>query len=79
VQHGAAPTDGLCPIKTDEHPDWDPLLYSLDLLIPLVSLGHDATWNPMGLAKVITMVLIVSGWVLVTTVAAAAARAFNRS
>ncbi|WP_203970578.1 pentapeptide repeat-containing protein [Planotetraspora silvatica] len=76
---GAARTDGLCPIKADEHPDWDPFIYSLDLLIPLVSLGHDATWNPTGLAKMITMVLIVSGWVLVTTVAAAAARAFNRS
>ncbi|MFF5210025.1 hypothetical protein [Streptosporangium sp. NPDC000396] len=76
---GSAQTDGLCPIKADEHPTWDPFLYSLDLLIPLVSLGHDTAWDPTGPSKVIAMVLIASGWVLATTVAAAAARAINRS
>ncbi|GAA2211408.1 hypothetical protein GCM10009850_068670 [Nonomuraea monospora] len=34
-------TEGLCPVEPDEHPAWDPFLYTLDLLIPLVSLGHD--------------------------------------
>ncbi|MFB4284344.1 hypothetical protein ACBJ59_54330 [Nonomuraea sp. MTCD27] len=35
------PTAGLCPIKADGHPAWDPFIYCLDLLIPLMSLGHD--------------------------------------
>ncbi|MEV1168454.1 hypothetical protein [Nonomuraea sp. NPDC049784] len=72
------PAAGLCPIKTDEHPAWDPFMYCLDLLVPLISLGHDTTWDPTGWSKIVSLILIVAGWVLVTTVAAAAARALNR-
>lgn len=71
-------TEGLCPIKPDEHPTWDPFLYTLDLLIPLVSLGHDTAWDPVGLAKTVALALTASGWVLATTIAAAAARTINR-
>ncbi|MGA5764825.1 hypothetical protein [Nonomuraea bangladeshensis] len=72
-------TKGLCPIKSDEHPAWDPFLYTLDLLIPLVSLGHDTAWDPVGSAKAVALALTVAGWVLATTIAAAAARTINRS
>ncbi|NJP98771.1 hypothetical protein HCN51_56730 [Nonomuraea sp. FMUSA5-5] len=72
------PTAGPCPIKADEHPDWDPFMYCLDLLVPLISLGHDTAWDPTGWSKTVALVLIVAGWVLVTTVAAAAARALTR-
>ncbi|MFI6295690.1 hypothetical protein ACIBEJ_29120 [Nonomuraea sp. NPDC050790] len=68
----------LCPIKADEHPAWDPFLYTLDLLIPLANLGHDGVWNPLGLAKAVSLVVVVAGWALVTTIAAAAARALTR-
>ncbi|GAA1738923.1 oxidoreductase [Nonomuraea bangladeshensis] len=81
AQCHAAPagTKGLCPIKSDEHPAWDPFLYTLDLLIPLVSLGHDTAWDPVGMAKAVALALTVAGWVLATTIAAAAARTINRS
>ncbi|MFI6739133.1 hypothetical protein ACIBI9_39945 [Nonomuraea sp. NPDC050451] len=72
------PATGLCPIKADEHPVWDSFMYCLDLLIPLISLGHDTAWDPTGWSKAVSLVLIVAGWVLVTTVAAAAARALTR-
>ncbi|MFI9554161.1 hypothetical protein [Nonomuraea endophytica] len=72
------PAAGLCPVKADEHPTWDPFVYSLDLLIPLVSLGHDTAWDPVGPAKIVALVLTVAGWILVTTVTAAAARTLNR-
>ncbi|MEV1168455.1 hypothetical protein [Nonomuraea sp. NPDC049784] len=74
----ASRTEGLCPVKRDEHPMWDPFLYALDLLIPVVSLGHDTAWDPVGPAKIVALVLTVAGWILATTIAAAAARTFNR-
>ncbi|WP_431904382.1 hypothetical protein [Nonomuraea sp. bgisy101] len=70
---------GLCPVKADEHPTWDPWLYSLDLLIPLVDLGHEKAWDPLGVSKLVTMVLVMSGWVLTTTVIAAAGRTLRRA
>ncbi|MEV3978190.1 hypothetical protein [Nonomuraea sp. NPDC049758] len=70
---------GLCPVKADEHPTWDPWLYALDLLIPLVDLGHEKSWDPLGLSKLVAMILIMSGWVLTTTVIAAASRTLRRT
>ncbi|WP_262391242.1 hypothetical protein, partial [Nocardiopsis sp. CNR-923] len=35
----------VCPVKADEHPAWDPMLYSLDVLIPLLDLGHGVSWD----------------------------------
>lgn len=70
---------GLCPVKADEHPTWDPWLYSLDLLIPLVDLGHEKAWDPLGASKLVTMVLVMSGWILTTTVIAAASRTLRRA
>lgn len=70
---------GVCPIKADEHPAWDAALYTLDLLIPLVDLGHDKAWDPVGWDKVAAVALMAAGWVLVTTLVAAAGRALNRA
>jgi len=71
--------DGVCPIKTDEHPAWDAALYTLDLLIPVVDIGHDRAWDPVGWDKVAAVALMAAGWVLVTTLVAAAGRALNRA
>jgi hypothetical protein len=70
---------GLCAVKPDEHPTWDPWLYSLDALVPLVSLGHDAAWDVTGWSKFVTYVLTFSGWVLVTSIVAGAGRVLKRS
>jgi hypothetical protein len=72
-------TDGVCPVKTDEHPAWDAALYTLDLLIPVVDIGHDRAWDPVGGDKVAAVALMAAGWVLVTTLVAAAGRALNRA
>ena len=71
--------DGVCPIKADEHPAWDAALYTLDLLIPVVDIGHDRAWDPVGADKVAAVALMAAGWVLVTTLVAAAGRALNRA
>jgi len=70
---------GVCPVKPDEHPAWDPALYTLDLLIPLVDVGHDRAWDPVGADKLVAVALMAAGWVLVTTLVAAAGRALNRA
>ncbi|TKK87772.1 hypothetical protein FDA94_16480 [Herbidospora galbida] len=70
---------GLCPVKADEHPTWDAWLYSLDLLIPLVDLGHEKAWDPLGVSKLVALALTMSGWVLTTVVIAAAGRTLRRS
>ncbi|RZU49345.1 hypothetical protein EV385_1090 [Krasilnikovia cinnamomea] len=71
--------DGLCPIKPTEHPTWDPFLYVLDVLLPVIDLNHEKAWDPIGIDKIVTLALLISGWVLATTIAAAAGRALNRN
>lgn len=74
-----ATTQALCPIRRDEHPTWDPWLYSLDLLIPVLDLGQEKSWDPTGLSKGVMYVLVFGGWILVTTILAAVSRALRRS
>lgn len=66
------------PINPREHPTWDPFLYALDLVIPIVNLGHETAWNPTGADKAVAMTLTISGWLLATAVVAGARRILNR-
>ncbi|WP_433219797.1 hypothetical protein ACQP00_16215 [Dactylosporangium sp. CS-047395] len=68
----------LDPVKPGESPTWDPLLYTLDLLVPLVDLGHEHAWNPTGADKAVAVLIMAVGWVLATTVIAGAGRALRR-
>jgi hypothetical protein len=70
---------GLCPVKSGDHPTWDPWLYCLDLLIPIVNFGHKTAWDPTGFSKVVMYILVVAGWVFTTTIVAAAGRKLKRS
>ncbi|WP_432843058.1 hypothetical protein [Dactylosporangium sp. CA-092794] len=70
--------DPLLPIKAGETPSWDPVLYTLDLLVPLVDLGHERAWNPVGPDKAVAVLIMAAGWVLATTVVAGASRALGR-
>jgi hypothetical protein len=70
---------GPCPVKGDEHPMWDPFLYALDLLIPLIDLGHEKAWDVVGPSKLVMWVLMMSGWVLATAIIAAASRTLRRN
>jgi hypothetical protein len=68
----------LAPVKPGETPTWDPVLYTLDLLVPLVDLGHEHAWNPVGPDKAVAVLIMAAGWVLATTVVAGASRALGR-
>ncbi|MFC5662016.1 oxidoreductase [Kitasatospora misakiensis] len=70
-------THELQPLKADERPHWNPVLYALGQLLPVVDLGQ-AGWNPGGAAQWVSAGLVVVGWVLATTVAAGATRMLQR-
>ena len=57
--------------RASETPDFQPFIYSLDLLIPVINLQQRAAWIPHGAAQWVAVVLTLAGWVL-TTVAVAA-------
>jgi uncharacterized protein YjbI with pentapeptide repeats len=68
----------LRPVKADEAPTWDPFLYSVDVLVPLLDLGHDKAFDPAGADKAVAMTVMLAGWILATTVIAGAGRTLGR-
>ncbi|HEY9408360.1 MAG TPA: hypothetical protein VIP77_02155 [Jiangellaceae bacterium] len=68
----------IAPVEVGVHPTFNPFGYTLDLLIPLVSLGQDLAWDPTGADLVVAYGLIFAGAVLATTILAAVTRVLNR-
>jgi hypothetical protein len=78
---GGSITFGLWPPPAFDQaaaPHFNAVIYTLDLLLPLVGLGQKNAFNPGGAEQWLSYVLIAAGWILVTTVAAAAARVLRR-
>ncbi|MDQ0777887.1 hypothetical protein QF026_006353 [Streptomyces aurantiacus] len=66
------------PLKRGEHPPWNPSLFALDLLLPVIDLGQAGFWQLRGGWQWLSAVVILLGWVLATTVAAGATRTLRR-
>jgi hypothetical protein len=66
------------PLQAGDAPHFNPVIYTLDLLLPVVDLGQKHAFNPGGAEQWLSYVLIAAGWLLVTTVAAGAARVLSR-
>jgi hypothetical protein len=66
------------PFLAATAPHFNPVIYTLDLLLPVVSLGQKSAFNPSGAEQWLAYILIAAGWVLVTTIAAGAARVLSR-
>jgi hypothetical protein len=66
------------PLGSNGAPHFNPVMYTLDLLLPVVDLGQKHAFNPGGAEQWLSYLLIAAGWVLVTTVAAGAARVLSR-
>ncbi|WP_330440984.1 hypothetical protein OHB44_14380 [Micromonospora sp. NBC_00821] len=62
----------------EKPPQFHSLVYSVDLLIPVVSLGQDSTWRFDSGARWVAWGLVLSGWVLTTAVATAIARVLRQ-
>ncbi|HEY0805010.1 MAG TPA: hypothetical protein VGD84_08100 [Pseudonocardiaceae bacterium] len=69
----------FCPITNqDDHLVWNPFLFTLDLLIPIVDFGNKNGWAIGGVSQWFAAGLIAAGWTLATTVAAGVTRALRR-
>jgi hypothetical protein len=68
----------VLPVSAQEHPSWDPAIYALDLVVPIVDLGQERAWDPTGANKAVAMTLVIAGWLLATAVVAGARRLLNR-
>jgi hypothetical protein len=66
------------PLGPGTAPHFNAVIYTLDLLLPVVDLGQKHAFNPAGAEQWLSYMLIAAGWVLVTTVAAGAARVLSR-
>jgi len=55
------------------------LAYTLDLLVPVVNLGQESAWAPVGATQWVAYGLVAAGWILVSVIAAGLTRALSRN
>ncbi|MGR6920713.1 hypothetical protein ACU635_41305 [[Actinomadura] parvosata] len=67
------------PLKRGEAPQFNPFVYSLDLLLPIIDFGQEKAFNPGGGTQWLAYGLIAAGWVLATTIAAGLTRTLRRA
>lgn len=68
------------PVKPGEGAPFSPLVYTLDLLIPIGGLGQRNAWYwPSDPVQWLAYALIAAGWLLTTAVVAGVTRVLNRS
>ncbi|MFF9768051.1 membrane-associated oxidoreductase [Streptomyces sp. NPDC014636] len=66
------------PLKADEAPPFSPVFYTLDLLLPVISFGQDSAFAPHGWYQLLAYVLVLTGWILASTVIAGVTRTVSR-
>ncbi|MFI6766137.1 membrane-associated oxidoreductase [Streptomyces sp. NPDC050355] len=66
------------PVKADEAPDFNPVFYTLDLLLPVVNFGQESAFAPDGWHQWLSYALIITGWILATTILAGVTRTVSR-
>ncbi|MET9884223.1 membrane-associated oxidoreductase [Streptomyces sp. NPDC006430] len=72
---------GLHPpraLKAGEAPDFNPVFYTIDLMLPIIGFGQEGAYAPSGWYQWLSYLLIVTGWVLATTTAAGVSRSLQR-
>ena len=66
------------PFQGAAHPTFNPFIYAVDLLVPLVNLGMRNSYDPQGPQRWLAYLLIAAGWIFVTTIAAGILRVLRR-
>ncbi|MFJ7335230.1 membrane-associated oxidoreductase [Streptomyces sp. NPDC101116] len=66
------------PLKPDEAPQFNPVFYTLDLLLPVISFGQEAAFAPTGGHQWLSYALVLTGWILATTVVTGITRTVSR-
>ncbi len=67
------------PATPGDRPDWNPSLFALDLLLPVVDLNQASEWHVSGAWQWLAAAMVLLGWVLATTVTAGATRMLRRN
>ncbi|MFJ2769644.1 membrane-associated oxidoreductase [Streptomyces sp. NPDC087300] len=65
-------------LKPEEAPDFNPVFYTVDLLLPIVDFGQESAYAAPGAYQWFGYALVVLGWTLATTIAAGVTRAISR-
>lgn len=68
----------LKEINEQDHLWWNPWLFTIDLVVPIVDFGNKNRWQTPGASQWIASGLIALGWILATTVAAGLTRLLKR-
>ncbi|MGH3392508.1 MAG: hypothetical protein ACRDOO_26870 [Actinomadura sp.] len=66
------------PQPLNEAPGFNPVFYTLDLLLPIIDFGQERAYTPHGWYQWLSYLLIATGWILATTIAAGVTRAISR-
>lgn len=66
------------PLKAGEAPPFSPVFYTLDLLLPVISFGQESAFAPRGWYQALAYALVLTGWILATTVVTGVTRAVSR-
>lgn len=66
------------PLKASEAPDFNPVFFTLDLLLPVISFGQEGAFAPKGWYQTLSYALVIAGWILATTVFAGVSRTVSR-
>nr|WP_236071352.1 membrane-associated oxidoreductase [Streptomyces polyasparticus] len=67
------------PAERGKGPDFNPVIYALDLLLPIIDFGQEKAYAPTGPYQWLSYLLIAAGWILATTIAAGVTRNLNRA
>ncbi|WP_328827435.1 MULTISPECIES: membrane-associated oxidoreductase [unclassified Streptomyces] len=65
-------------LKASEAPHFNPVFYTLDLLLPVISFGQEEAFAPEGWYQYLAYGLIITGWILATTVVTGVTRTVSR-
>ncbi|MFG2646896.1 membrane-associated oxidoreductase [Streptomyces sp. NPDC048436] len=65
-------------LKPDEAPEFNPVFYTLDLLLPIIDFGQESAYAARGAFQWFGYALVIMGWTLATTIAAGITRAISR-
>ncbi|MFD9452508.1 membrane-associated oxidoreductase [Streptomyces sp. NPDC059985] len=66
------------PVKAGEGPAFNPVFYTLDLLLPIISFGQESAFAPLGWHQWLSYTLVITGWILATTIIAGVTRTVSR-
>ena len=61
------------------HPSFQPVAYALDLILPILDLGQEKAFIPVGVTQWIAWASALTGWLLATAVIAGITRRLVRS